>query len=105
MFAEILTSTLTKGDGTVKKTQELIDKAMEHWRIYLKLSITPKLRGIEARLLRQMLFIDGGIARLIEHWVEQYNQVVRRYDLSYCRAGLLEKQAEVQLERGGVILV
>ena len=50
-----------------------------------------------------MLFIDGGIARLIEHCVEQYHQVVRRYDLSYCRVGSLEKQAEVRskLERRG----
>ena len=53
--------------------------------------------------LRQMLFIDGGIARLIEHCVEQYHQVVRRYDLSYCRARSLERQAEVRskLERRG----
>ena len=53
--------------------------------------------------LRQMLFIDGGIARLIEHCVEQYHQVVRCYDSSYCRARSLEKQAEVRskLERRG----
>ena len=60
---------------------------MEHWRKYLKLSIIPKLHGIGAHLLRQVLFIDGGIARLIEHWVEQYHQVGRRYDMSYYRAG------------------
>ena len=49
----------------------------------------------------EMLLIGDGIARLIEHSVEQYHQVVRRYDLSYCRAGSLEKQAEVRskLER------
>ena len=33
---------------------------------------------------------DGGIARLIEYWAEQYHQVGHRYDLSYCRAGSLE---------------
>merc|ERR1711862_652353 len=39
----------------------------------------------------------------IEHWVEQYHQVGRRYDLSYCRAGSLEKQAKLRskLERRG----
>ena len=54
-------------------------------------------------LLRQMPFIDGGIARLIEHWVEQFHQVGRRYNLSYCRAGSLEKQEEFcsKLERRG----
>ena len=76
---------------------------MKHWREYSKLSIIPKLHGIKAHLVRQMLFIDRGIARLIEHWVEQYHQVGRSYDLSYCRAGSLEKQAEVRskLERRG----
>ena len=80
---------------------------MKHWREYLKLSIVPKLHGIEAHFLRLMLFVHGGIARLIEHWVEQYHQVGRSYDLSYCQAGSLEKQAEVRakLERRGVILV
>ena len=86
-----------------QRTQKLIKRAMKHWRKYLKLSIIPKLHGIEAHLVRQMLFIDGGLARLIEHWVEQYHQVGRRYDLSYCRAGSLEKQAKVRskLERRG----
>ena len=53
--------------------------------------------------LRHMLFIDGGIARLIEHCVEQYHQVVRCYDSSYSQARSLEKQAEVRskLERRG----
>ena len=62
---------------------------MTHWR--------------KCNPLRQILFIDGGIARLIEHCVEQYHQVVRRYDLSYCRARSLERQAEVRskLERRG----
>ena len=80
---------------------------MKHWREYSKLSIIPKLHGIEAHLLRQMLFVDGGIARLIEHWVKQYHQVGRCYDLSYCRAGSLEKQAEVRskLERGGSVIL
>ena len=54
--------------------------------------------------MRQMLvFIDGGISKLIEHWVGQYLQVICRYDLSYCREGSLEKQAKVcsKLERRG----
>ena len=51
--------------------------------------------------MMQVLNIKGGITRLIEHWVEQYHQIGRRYDLSYCRAGSLEKQAEIRskLER------
>ena len=59
------------------------------------MSIIPKLHGIEAHLMRQLLKIKGGITRMIEHWVEQYHQVGRRYDLSYCRAGSLEKHAEI----------
>ena len=42
-----------------------------------------------------MLFVEGGIAKLIEHWVEQYHQVGCCYDLSYCWLGLLKKQAEI----------
>ena len=53
--------------------------------------------------MRQLLNIKGGITRLIEHWVEQYHLVGRCYALSYCRAGSLEKQAEIRskFERKG----
>ena len=40
---------------------------------------------------------------MIEHWVEQYHLVGRRYALTYCRAGSLEKQSEIcsKFERRG----
>jgi len=37
-------------------------------------SITPKLHGLECHLVHQMRTVPGGIAMLIEHWVEQYHQ-------------------------------
>ena len=83
------------------ETQKKIELAMTHWRKCVKMSIIPKLHGIEAHLMRQLLNIKGGLTRLIEHWVEQYLKVGCHYDLSYCRAGSLEKQAEIRskLER------
>ena len=48
-----------------------------------------------------MLNIKGGITSVIEHWVEQYHLVGRRYALSYCQAGSLEKQARSKFERKG----
>ena len=73
----------------------------------MKMSIIPKLHGIETQIYRQLLSINGGISRLIKHWVEQYHQVGHRYDLSYCRAGSLEKQAEFgsRLEKRDATLV
>ena len=78
------------------QTQKLIDLAMKHWRKCLKMSIIPKLHGLEAHVVMQMRTIKGGICRMIEHWVEQYHQVGYRYDLSYCRVGSLKRQAEVR---------
>ena len=45
----------------------------------------------------------GGTTRPNAQSTWQYHQVGRRYDLSYCRAGSLEKQAKVRskLERRG----
>ena len=51
--------------------------------------------------MRQLLNIKGGIKSVIEHWVEQYHLVGRRYALSYCQAGSLEKQARSKFERKG----
>ena len=51
--------------------------------------------------MRQLLNIKGGITSVIEHWVEQYHLVGRRYALSYCQAGSLEKQARSKFERKG----
>ena len=54
-------------------TQKLINLAMNHWRKCLEMSIIPKLHGIKAHVMMQMLDIKGGIYRLIEHWAEQYS--------------------------------
>ena len=35
-----------------ERTQKLIESAMKHWRKYLKLSIIPKLHGIEANFVK-----------------------------------------------------
>ena len=68
-------------------TQDLINLAMKHRSKCMKMSIIPKLHGIEAHIYQQLLYIKGGISRLIEQWVEQYRHVGHCYDLSYCWAG------------------
>ena len=82
-------------DDHCDKTQVMIDKAMKQLRL-MNFSITPKMHGMEKHVVSQMRKIRGGIAKLIEHWVEQYHQVGHRYDLSYCRAGTLKKQAAIR---------
>lgn len=54
------------------------------------------MHGMESHVVSQMRNIPGGIAKLVEHWVEQYHQIGHRYDLSYCRAGLLNNQASIR---------
>ena len=83
-------------DDHCDKTQVMIDKAMKQLRL-MNFSITPKMHGMEKHVVSQMRKIRGGIAKLIEHWVEQYHQIGHRYDLSYCRAGTLKKQAAIWL--------
>ena len=51
----------------------------------LDMSITPKADGMEDQVVRQMRATPGGIARMIEHWVEKYHQVGYKYDKMWRR--------------------
>lgn len=61
------------------KTQLLINMAMKAIR-KLGLSITPKLHGMEDHVVNQMRNIKGGIAPLMEYWIEHYHQIGSKFD-------------------------
>ena len=77
------------------ETQERIDKAMARIRS-MGFSVTPKMHGMESHVVRQMGTIPGGIGKLMEHWIEQYNQTGFRFDLAYCHVGSLVGQAAIR---------
>ena len=56
-------------------TQTRIDNAMAHIR-GMGFSVTPKMHGMESHVVRQMRTTPGGIGMLMEHWIEQYHQIV-----------------------------
>jgi len=63
------------------KLQVDIDVAMAQWRD-LKLSVTPKLHGLECHVVAQMILF-GGIKDLLEYWVEQEHQIGNRKDVDW----------------------
>ena len=82
MYVGIFSKANTKyesiSDDWVKKhcdaTEEAVKQAMFQMR-KMCFSITPKMHGLECHLVHQMRTVPGGIAMLIEHWVEQYHQM------------------------------
>jgi hypothetical protein len=66
-------------DADCTQTQEHINAAMEATR-QLEVSITPKNHGMEDHVVDQMRRIPGGIAHLMEYWVEQYHQTGSKFD-------------------------
>lgn len=61
------------------KAEQIIKIAMKYVRDF-ELSITPKIHGIEAHVVAQMRAIPGGIARLMEYWMEHYHQTGSNFD-------------------------
>ena len=66
------------------KTQKLIDLAIEQL-FRLALSITPKVYSLLKHIVQQMRSISGGIALMLEYWVEHYHQVAHWYDTYWKR--------------------
>ncbi len=77
------------------EASEQIDKEMAHIRS-MGYSITPKMHGMESQVVTQMRTIQGGIGKLMEHWIEQCHQTGFRYDMAYCRVGSLSGQAAIR---------
>ena len=73
--------------------QSDIDAAMAQWRA-LGLSVTPKLHGLECHVVAQMRSF-GGIAEMLEYWVEQAHQTGNRKDVKW-RSQPHKKQANLR---------
>ena len=63
-------------------TQQAIDAAMSKHR-ELEFPVTHKTHCMEKHVVGQMRRVKGGIARMIEHWVEHYHQIGYRYDMKW----------------------
>jgi len=83
VFSKANTTYESLNDDWVKdhcdKTEESVKQAMFQMR-EMGFSITPKIHGLECHLVHQMRTVPGGIAMLIEHWVEQYHQIAAEMD-------------------------
>ena len=40
--------------------------------------------------------MPGGIDRMMEHWIEQFDQTGFQFDVAYCLVGLTKSAAEIQ---------
>ena len=63
----------------------------------LQLSITPKLHGVEAHIVAQMRAIPGGIAQLMEYWMEHYHQTGSNFDSKHRHTKDQKSLAEARL--------
>ena len=81
-----------------KTAQVCIDKAMELHR-KLNFNVTPKTHGMEKHVVDQMRKFAGGLAKLIEHWVEHYHQIGHRYDMKWINQPGEHKKAIIRSNR------
>ena len=77
------------------ETQKQIDLAIQQM-LLMGLPIMPKDHSLWAHLVQQMRTITGGIAMLLEYWVEHYHQVAHRYDCYWRAQPTHQKQAKVR---------
>ena len=87
VFSRANTKYESLDDDWVKNHCDETEKAVKQAMYQMKqmgFSITPKLYGLEDHLVYQMRTIPGGIAQLIEHWVEQYHQEATEMERLWC---------------------
>ena len=75
--------------------QAKITVAMAHLRS-MGLTVPPKAHGMEHHVIPQMRRIQGGILKMLEHWVEQYHQTGYKYDEVWRTMGDEAKKARVR---------
>ena len=82
-------------DEQCDDAQAKINVAMIHLRA-MGLSVPPKAHGMERHVVAQMRRIQGGIMKMLEHWVEQYHQTGYKYDEMWRTMGDEAKKARVR---------
>ena len=65
----------------------------------LNFSVTPKTHGMETHVVAQMRQFAGGLAKLIEHWVEHYHQIGHGYDMHWINQPNEERKAVIRSNR------
>lgn len=95
-FAAVHVQDPTEDD--CNKAQLYIDLAMRAHRL-LGFNVTPKTHGMEKHVVDQMRRFAGGIAKLIEHWVEHYHQIGHGYDMKWNNQPGEERKAEIRASR------
>ena len=76
-------------------TQAQIDLAMAQMRC-MKLPITPKAHGMACHIVHHMRSFPGGVAMLLEYWVESYHQKAKRFDVYWRGMTAIQRQAEIR---------
>mmetsp|Transcript_11786 Transcript_11786/g.20143 ORF Transcript_11786/g.20143 Transcript_11786/m.20143 type:complete len:185 (-) Transcript_11786:58-612(-) len=84
-------------DAFCDDLQLAIDGVMKKWR-ELELSVTPKGHGVETEVTKQMKKFPGGIAALLEYWVEHAHQIGGKKD-SLWRSQSFKKQGTLGAKR------
>ena len=62
----------------------------------LELPVSPKAHGMACHLVYQMRTVDGGVALLLEYWVEHYHQVAHKYDVYWRGQTNIQRQATIR---------
>ena len=91
-------SIINETDPSAERCNEAqlrIDMAVAQFR-EMGMSITPKVHGMEDHVVDLMRHIPGGIAMVLEHWVEQHHQVGYNNDMTWRNlSNNMKRQAEV----------
>ena len=66
----------------LKKQEFILKYTIILWK-ELKLSVTPSAHSLENHILKQMNYIDGGIADKTEDHIERSHQVGKRFEQRY----------------------
>ena len=82
-------------DTHCNMTQTQIDLAMEQMYI-MGLPISPKAHGMSCHIVDQMRSFPGGVAMLLEYWVESYHQKGKRFDVYWRGMTAIQRQAEIR---------
>jgi hypothetical protein len=96
VFAKCQIVSPTESD--LVETEVYLQYAMRKTR-ELGLSITPKLHGMEDHVIQQMRTYPGGIAMLIESWVEQYHQTGYGLDVKHKNQKSTLETAKVRIRK------
>jgi hypothetical protein len=82
-------------DTHCNMTQKQINLTMD--QMYeIGLPISPKAHGMACHIVHHMRTFPGGVAMLLEYWVESYHQKAKRFDVYWRGMTAIQRQAEIR---------